>query len=189
MPRFRVRRPSPSVLIAIAAVVIASASSAVAATLISSSSQIEDNVILSRDIHDNTLRGQDVQNGTLGAEELTSGARESLRGPKGVTGAQGPRGLRGRVGPEGSAAISLVSYPSSTVAVGAGGSATGSAACPKGQRPIGGGARNPSGKLVISASYPLTGATRGWAVTALNPDTAAHPVVVEAVCARVSRVG
>jgi hypothetical protein len=185
------RRPSPSMFVAVAAVVIATASSAVAAsTLITSSSQIKDGVILGRDLQDNTLTGAKLHDGSFAAADLTAGARNALRGPRGATGGAGPRGRRGLRGPEGSAAISLATYPTTTVGVGPGGRATGNAACPKGQRPIGGGARNPSGKLAIAATYPVAGSRPGWAVTAINSDTAAeHSLVVEAVCARVAQVG
>jgi hypothetical protein len=183
------RRPSPSMLVAIAAVVIATASSAVAAsTLISSSSQIQDGVILGRDLHDNTLTGSKLKDGSFAAADLSAGARDALRGPRGATGGRGPQGKAGPVGPEGSAAISLVAYASATVGIAANAGATGNAQCPKGLRPVGGGARNPSGKLTLVASYPVAGSRPGWAVTALNSDAAEHPLVVEAVCARVKRV-
>jgi hypothetical protein len=186
---FRSHRPSPSMLVAIVAVVIATASSAVAAsTIINSSSQIKDGVILGRDLQDNTLTGAKLRDGSFAAADLTQGARDALRGPQGVKGDRGVQGKRGLQGPEGTAAISLVNYANTTVGIAAGAAATGNAACPKGLRPIGGGARNPSGKLVVSATYPVAGSRPGWAVTALNPDAAEHPLVVEAVCAPVKRV-
>lgn len=186
---FRSQRPSPSMIVAIVAVVIACTSTAVAASvMIKSSAQIEDGVILGRDLHDNTLTGNKVKDGSFVAADLAPGARNALRGPRGVRGNRGPTGRRGPVGPEGGDAISLLAYPSATVGIAPGAGATGNATCPAGLRPTGGGARNPDGKLAIIASYPVGGEKPGWAVTALNPDSAEHPLIVDAVCARVKRV-
>lgn len=169
---------SLAVGIAIAALAIAIGSTAVAAELITSSSQIRDNAILSRDIHDNTLASRDVQDGGLGANDLSAGARRTLRGTR------GPRGARGRRGPLGLPVLNYNTVPG-TAAPGA--VAHVKARCPGTQRPVGGGANDSSNRLVINSSYPVAAkrAGAGWTVAMSNPDTtAAHAFTVTAVCVR-----
>jgi hypothetical protein len=83
------RKPSPSLVISILALVIATSGTAIAAkTLITSSSQIKANAVNSGDIKDGTLANRDiknnavdsnkVRNGSLALDDLSSGARASL---------------------------------------------------------------------------------------------------------------
>lgn len=89
-------RPSlkitPSIVLASAALVVASGGSAYAATKIGSS-EIRDNSIRSIDVRDDSVRGRDIKNGTLRAKDF---APDTLRtGPRGAT---GPRGSQGPAG-------------------------------------------------------------------------------------------
>lgn len=79
------RRPSPSLMVAIAAVVIASTGSAVAATVITS---------------------RQIKNGTIQLVDLNKTARDTLqggRGPQGPVGANGAMGAKGDTGATGPA--------------------------------------------------------------------------------------
>ena len=73
-------RVSPSLLVAIVAVVLASAGSAVAARLITS---------------------RDIRNGTIKLVDMSPAARTQLQGPRGPRGVAGPVGVAGPAGPQG----------------------------------------------------------------------------------------
>jgi hypothetical protein len=84
------RRPSGSMVVAMAAVVIACAGSATAASLITG-----------KQIKDGSLTGADLKNRSLGAKDLSRHARDELEGRRGPRGAEGPTGARGPAGPQG----------------------------------------------------------------------------------------
>ena len=100
------RRPSPSLLVAIAAVVIASTGTAVAATVITSS-QIKDGTIQLSDLSAKAKKGLQGKTGAQGpagpAGAQGNGAAAPLQGPAGATGARGPAGPAGEQGPAGAA--------------------------------------------------------------------------------------
>jgi hypothetical protein len=88
--RFRGRRPSPALVVAIVAVVLSMAGTAVAArALITSSSQIRAGVVNSGDVKDGSLTGRDlkassvtadkVKNGTLTLDDLATDAKGALQ--------------------------------------------------------------------------------------------------------------
>jgi hypothetical protein len=74
------RRPSPSLIVAIIAVVMASAGSAVAARLIT---------------------GKQIKNGTIQLADLSKSARQALQGGRGPQGTVGPAGAAGAAGQPG----------------------------------------------------------------------------------------
>lgn len=81
-------RPAPSMIIAIAAVVLASVGSATAASLITG-----------KNVRDDSLSGADIRDGSLTRADLAAEATSSAkRGPRGR---RGPRGLSGPPGPAG----------------------------------------------------------------------------------------
>jgi hypothetical protein len=67
------RKISPSLVVSTAAVVIASAGSATAATLITGK-QIKDGTITSRDVRNRSLTGADIKPGSLSQSALRAGA-------------------------------------------------------------------------------------------------------------------
>jgi hypothetical protein len=78
-----VRKPSPSMVIALAALVLAASGSAVAASIITSAQ---------------------IKNGTIQLKDISSNARKALKGqigPAGATGAPGATGAVGATGPAG----------------------------------------------------------------------------------------
>jgi hypothetical protein len=97
--RRRLRPPSPALVVAVVALIVACAGTAAAASvLIRSSSQVETGSINTGDLRDG--RG-------VGMADLTPRARFRLsaatgaRGPEGARGPQGPVGPRGATGPAG----------------------------------------------------------------------------------------
>lgn len=65
----KLRRPSPTLVVSIVALVVASAGSAVAAT-----------AITSRQIKNGTIRGVDIKNGTILSKKLSKGSQHLLKG-------------------------------------------------------------------------------------------------------------
>lgn len=103
----KISRPSPALIVSIIALVVACAGTATAArVLITSSSQIKNNVITSADVRNGSLSGRDLRNGTITEQQLKSGSvtqdklagelRSTLRAAGGVSGFESFR----RSGPE-----------------------------------------------------------------------------------------
>jgi hypothetical protein len=90
MPTLKLRRPSPALLLAVAALILALGGTATAAVVITSG-QIKDGTIRARDL-DPKLRKQ-----------LASRAVPGLVGPAGPAGPAGPRGDAGTAGAKGAA--------------------------------------------------------------------------------------
>jgi hypothetical protein len=80
--------------VAAAGVVALSMTSAQAQTLFGSSS-----------IRDNSIQSVDVKDGTLLTKDLSPAAVRSLKGQRGLTGAQGPRGVAGATGAKGATGV------------------------------------------------------------------------------------
>ncbi len=78
-------RPSPALIVALVALVVACAGSATAASLITG-----------KQIKKNTVTSKQIKNRTLRAKDLHTSAAKTLEGPKGDPGAPGPVG---QVGP------------------------------------------------------------------------------------------
>ncbi len=78
----RFRLPSPAMVVACLALLVATAGAGTAATII----------VTSKNVQNGTLTGLDVKNRSLGALELTPGAITTLRGRRGPAGPAGPVG-------------------------------------------------------------------------------------------------
>jgi hypothetical protein len=72
----RMRRPSPAMVVAVAALVLGAGGTATAGVLITSS-EIKDDTIRGADIHDESIRSRDVDNGSVSGVDV---ARNSLTG-------------------------------------------------------------------------------------------------------------
>jgi hypothetical protein len=101
MARLLRRRPSPSMVIACLALVLACAGSAVAGVLVTGA-QIRDGSITGADVLDGSLRTADLEPGARAAANGNGrrGAR-GPRGPRGREGVPGPQGAVGATGPHG----------------------------------------------------------------------------------------
>jgi hypothetical protein len=87
-------------VVAVVAIVIATAGSATAAGMITGS-QIRNDTITSSDVRDGTLTSRDVKSHSLLARDFTPG--QLPQGPRGLTGPSGPAGAAGPSGPAGAA--------------------------------------------------------------------------------------
>ena len=99
-------RPSPAMVVAVIALIVALSGSAVAATLITRSSQIKNGIITSADLKDG---------GAVDTRDMTPSARRSLAGPRGASGPQGERGPLGPPGPAGATGATGARGPTGTV--------------------------------------------------------------------------
>ena len=107
----KLRRPSPALVISFVALVAACTGTAIAATVIKSSSQIKNGVILSADIKDGSLQGRDIKKGTITADKLKT--------PPPAGGAAAAYHAIRKAGPEGSPANVNVKIATLTVPAGA----------------------------------------------------------------------
>ena len=89
-----IRRPSPSMAVAVMALVVASTGTSYATGLIGSA-DIRNNSVQSQDIKNRTIQGKDVKKGTIGAKQVKDGslrARDFKAGQL-PSGPQGPAGV------------------------------------------------------------------------------------------------
>jgi hypothetical protein len=90
MRRIVKRWPSPAMVVAVVALLMALSGSATAAV-----------VLTGKQIKDGTITAKDLKNRTLGANKLSDEAVSSLKGRPGPAGPQGPAGPHGATGPQG----------------------------------------------------------------------------------------
>ena len=116
---FQLRRPrvpqlTSAHLVAVAAVVLAMAGSATAASLITGA-QIQDNTVTGRDIKDESLTLVDVKPSAAKALKGKRGpaGKQGAKGAKGDTGPRGADGPQGVAGPTGPTGRSLLAPPTS----------------------------------------------------------------------------
>jgi hypothetical protein len=156
-------KPTPAFVIALVALVFATAGGAVAATQITGS-------MIAR----GTITGKNVKNDSLTPTDF----RGSVRGPRGRQGAQGAQGPPGptALGQVTTVTSAQVPYgPSDTVQ-------TAIAFCPTGQRAISGGGANVADEQ-LAASIP-SGARSGWGVIGVDlVDNGGEYVQAYALCA------
>lgn len=107
------RRPSPALVVAVLALVVAMSGTSYAVTQLPRNSvgatQLKRNAVTAQKIASNAVTGAKVEDGSLTAADFAAGTL--LRGPKGdtgATGATGPKGDTGATGPSTSAAAKAV---------------------------------------------------------------------------------
>ena len=94
MHRLKRVTPSPSMIIAIIALIVAVSGSAIAATMINGSN-IKNGTIPGAKLKNNSVTGAKVKNGSLSAADLSVAAQSALKGQVGAT---GPAGVSGPAG-------------------------------------------------------------------------------------------
>jgi hypothetical protein len=89
-----IRRPSPSMGVAVMALVVASTGTSYAAGLIGSA-DIRNNSVQSADVKDRTIKGRDIKNGVIGSNKIRNGSLKSRDFKAGQlpSGPQGPAGV------------------------------------------------------------------------------------------------
>jgi hypothetical protein len=135
MSKFRLRRPTPALVISVVALVFALTGTGVAArTLLPRNSvgtaQLRANAVTSSKVRNHSLLARDFRPGQL------------PRGPQGVpgpSGPAGPAGPAGAAGPAGPSGVANITVHESDAAMTPGSRAFAIAACPSGQKATGGG--------------------------------------------------
>lgn len=97
----RIRKPTPSLVVAVGALVVALGGTSYAVTQVGSA-EIRDGSVRSVDVRNDNLRSADIKDGTLRRSDFADGTL--LRGPRGVAGPRGvtgPRGAQGQQGQQG----------------------------------------------------------------------------------------
>ena len=167
----RTSRVRALLLVGAMAVLIAFASSATAAVVVTGK-QIKDNTITTQDLRDGGLRGRDVRD-----ESLTQNDFATI-----VEGPQGQQGDRGVPGQPGSSGLVHVIEPA---AIPKGTTKTWGAKCPDQTRVLsGGGSAATLGTALLTESAPLDDAGSGWWVGVRNTTNATITGYAWALCVR-----
>jgi hypothetical protein len=169
MSRLIRHRPSPALVVAVLALIIAMAGTSYAAIKLPANSvgtkQIKANAIVSSKIKDGSLTAKD-----FAKAQLPNGAQ----GIQGIAGPAGPQGAKGDTGPPAVNFIDVVN----------GVPPGGDAHCPPGEIATGGGGASATG--TINESAPLLDGNDfpiGWHVTAVLSDgSTSAPATAWAVC-------
>src|SRR5215207_8231440 len=179
----RLRKPSPAMLVALVALLVALGGSSYAAVTLSKNSvtskHIKNGQVKRPDIAKNAVNSRKVANFSLLAKDFKPGQLPA--GPKGDIGPQGPQGTEGPAGATNVLIRNSGGSGSSTPAP-PDGENTEVVECPPGTRAVGGGYRHMGGDprdLIVTESLPhpvsnvpnLTAVTpTGWSVTVFNAD-------------------
>jgi len=172
MNAIRNRLPSPAMIVACAALVIALGGVSYAATVLPKNSvgtaQLKKKAVTASKLRKNTVSAAKVKDGSLLAADFRAGQLPAgPRGPKGDTGAPGLSGLE------------YIQGVSPSIAPGASGGAK--AICPSGKKVIAGGGLTEKDTPIIE-SAPIGNA---WSVVVRNDEGTSQILVTYAVCARV----
>lgn len=153
---------SPSMLVSMAAVVLAVGGTASAAKLIGGS-QILNGSLTGADVRSNSIPGSDLRNGSVTPGKLSASVRQQLgatgpAGPTGPTGPAGPQGPKGDTGDPGTS-ITLANVYQRESALGLGtdkgdGTHTQSLKCDPGDILLSGGPANLSATTDLVESFP-----------------------------------
>ena len=177
--------PSPAMIVACVAVVIALGGVSYAAGVLPQNSvgtaQLKKNAVTGPKIKKNAVTGPKIKNGTLLAADFKAGQLPAgPQGPKGDPGPQGPQGDKGATGSPGISGYETVDGAMKTVASGQIDSTT--VACPTGKKVLGGGGAV-SAAFRILASRPLAG--NQWWLQAKNEGASSATMTAYAICANV----
>jgi hypothetical protein len=157
MRNTRFHRPSPAMLVAFAALLIALGGTSYAAL------RLPANSVGTKQLKKNAVTGAKVKNGSLATTDFKSG--QIPAGPRGAQGPQGPQGLQGPQGPQGTSKV-----PTITVRTGATEMRDASANCQAGEAALGGGGSTSDGFIYDTSPNVASGTPTGWVASAEMPD-------------------
>ncbi len=102
-------KPSPAMVVALVALLFATAGTATAAKTLLTGKDIKDRSLSNKDLRKGTISSTEIRKGTIRLDRLSKGTRRSLEGntgpagPAGAAGAPGVPGAQGAAGPQGPA--------------------------------------------------------------------------------------
>ncbi|MGH2821730.1 MAG: hypothetical protein ACRDLY_01675 [Thermoleophilaceae bacterium] len=162
-------------LIAVAVtILVVGATSATAATLITS-----------KQIKDNSVRSKDVRNGTLLLKDFKASQRAKLRGPAGQ---QGVQGVPGNPATDTDTNVSFEYVNGPVVSVAPGTANSSAAVCPEGRLAVGGSFGPQSQAFGVDDAWFFDVTPGAFTITAFNSDTAPRNLQARAVCVVRTRV-
>ena len=192
---FPIKRPSPALVVACIALIVALSGTGYAAVVLPRGSvgtiQLKNAAVTSPKVKDSSITSLDIAPATRASLKGQAGAQgpkgdKGDRGDKGDKGATGDKGDTGAAGAPGISGYAIVektataTSPSQAVSV----------TCPAGMRALGGGGGTPTPGAGVSVrnSFPLPGVPGGWLVVAeaKSPGTG-WSYRVQAVCANVAQ--
>jgi hypothetical protein len=164
------RLPSPAMLVACVALVVALGGVSYAASVLPKNSvgtaQLQKKAVTGGKLKKNAVTTPQVKDGTLLAADFKAGQLPAgSQGPKGDTGPTGPKGDKGDPG-----ATHVVERHGSGPAAGPGAYSTAYVECQAGETVVGGGGGvsvNGAGKQTLTATVPVT-YPQGWSATYRN---------------------
>ncbi len=185
MNKMRNLLPSPAMLVACVALVVALGGVSYAASVLPKNSvgtdQLTKNAVASGKIHKNAITTTKVKDGTLVAQDFRVGQLPAgSPGPKGDTGDRGDQGPKGDPGPAGISGYEIVQ--GNGVGLNSGGEGLSLAYCPTGKKVVGGGVSG-NARLAIIDSFP-SGST-AWRVFARNVGVSPGSFAAYAICTKV----
>jgi hypothetical protein len=177
MRKHRIRRPSPALVVACIALLVALGGTGYA-TVVNvprnsvGTLQLQRNAVKAAKIAPNAVRTGHILNGSLLVEDFKAG--QIPQGPKGDKGDKGDKGAPG--------ATNVTQRTGTPVTVSAGSAAFASASCQSGERATGGGAFSNRNDAWLSASRPTGTPPTGWQVVLRSPVANAQ-LIAYVVCA------
>src|SRR5262245_58196454 len=167
--RFR-RRPSPALVVASLALLVALSDVSLAAPVRAAAGL----VITGKQVKNESLTGVDIHNGTITGLDIRKATRLKTHFKAGQipAGPPGPKGDKGDKGDPGAAAATTVTPRlQGGPAAGPGATSTATASCNAGERAIAGGnsySRVPPGTPQVQASFSIGSPPSGWRVLVQN---------------------
>ncbi len=159
-------RPSPSMLVAFAALMVALGGTSYAIA------QLPENSVGAKQLKKNAVSAAKVKDRSLVAKDFKSG--QLPRGERGVRGPAGPQGAPGAPGAAGATNVTVRSAPGLGIAT---------AACLGAERAVGGGGSALLGIVDEAFPAPQSGTPTGWTARATDEIGDPAPVTAYVICA------
>lgn len=169
MRRKHFHRPSPAMVVALGALLLALSGTSYAAI------KLPANSVGSKQLKQNAVSSSKVKNGSLSTADFKSG--QIPQGPRGPQGAQGPQGTQGAQGTAGQSKV-----PTITVRTGAVTPTDASADCNAGEVALGGGGTSSDGFIDDTGPNVTSGTPTGWQASAAQSDGSTADVQAFVVC-------
>ncbi len=178
------------VLIAAAALVVASTATAGAADLFTGK-DVKNESLTGKDVRNGTISGTDVRDGSLTKDDFSGSlvgpqGPQGPEGPKGATGAKGEPGAPGAPGTPGTPGVSALEYITIGNSVAGKSTEYWGADCPAGKKVLGGGVSSTEPDLIIVRETAAQDFGAGWWVGVYNDKATAQNSYAWAICAVVS---
>jgi hypothetical protein len=198
MSRFRIRRPSPALVVASLALLLSLGGSAYATVALAPGSvgtrQLKNGGVTSEKLAAGAVTAGKVKPYSLLSQDFAPGqlpaGPQGAPGPQGPAGATGPQGPVGKTGLQGPAGVSGYQVITSTSPTGATSEKAVAANCPAGESVLGGGVAagtTSTDALATQQSYPNNDNTQWFgAANDLAANPSAWALTVYAICANVN---